>query len=1237
MSSTGIDVIGAKENNLKNVNVSIPHGAICGICGVSGSGKSTLAIDVIANSALRNFAFGTPSFIRRKLYNFGHPAVTEVKNVPPMYLVNILNANRSSRSTVATASGLMGALRSMLAAKNGVKPSVFSYNIAQNDGGGACGKCSGTGFADAVCIEMMIADKSKSVMGGGFVYVNEKGIKHTTITEKFLQAFCDEFGIDTACALKDLPQEAMQLLLFGSNKIIKFTDRSGANGGRKEKAFPGITNALLDVYERTKNERIESCVIRAPCPACGGTRYNSKSLGFSIGGKNIAEILGMTVASSRSFVASLKGEDIAAWKREFLATADALANLCIDYVRLSRGAASLSGGEFQRIRLAHCISQEVRASCFVLDELSTGLHPADIGKLNASICNLRDCGNTVIVVEHNVCVLKNCDWIIEMGPSGGAGGGKVLYSGKSKGFFEHGKMDGLSTVQSETARRSSRESLSKPPRSLSSSLPQSSSSAALQSLPSNLSQEGHIELRNINVNNIHGQSMRLPLGKFITVAGVSGSGKSSAIEGALLPALNGFLAAGQMKDGLTIDGKIDNVTVLSQDMGVATSRSTVGTMLGVMDDVRDIFAMQAESKRHHFDKTYFTIGGERGSCPECHGKGYVLDDDEETEDVCPLCEGKRFSHDVLEIKYKGYSIADVLSLEIQQLARLSDNDKINSLLQQCTDIGVGYLSLDRTTSSLSKGEYQRLRIAKAICGGFKRTSYSRPHTTVKIKDTSLIVLDEPSKGLHADDTARIIDAIKRLTDMGNTVIAIEHNLSMIAASDYVIEFGHGAGDNGGQIVYSGQADGLMSADTMTGCALRGEIASATHSAAVHHADSDGINIKWNGSNIPIVWGKLNRIKGGASSGKSTIAREILFANSFKKYVASSNPSGKYLTRDITSMECGGQWLPVSRLVDVNQRFYKRNERISETLDLDYLLASLFSQFGHGGQPYSRNTFALGKKTLKCPVCHGQGRLMSYDIDAITHNKRLYTLMMAMLHDRTRYSRIAPLMKDVYSIDIAKDFCNMTDEEKRVFLYGDSRMEVFYAAKKKTYTWAGCNTLIHDNINFADSALSKALSGTYINRVCPLCGGNGVLGDVLNVSYRGVSFEEAINAPIDAVLSRMEKAEADSDEERLFISRLQSIVQLGLGKLHLSDYTGDLEIGDKSIVQYLMYKFNPLFGTAIIWDDFSSGKSAERIAQLYSDFEGMTAAGTTIVLFDETFDEPPKRGCGKLLPVYSLHE
>lgn len=1182
-----INVKNAKENNLKDITVSIPKECICGICGVSGSGKSTLACDVIAEYAIKAFALSMPIKLRNKLLDGKTPDVNSIDNLPPVILVDIKNANRSIRSTVATTSGLMTILRNMfsLCAKNNndnasttkkqrVYPRLFSYNISESDGGGACPCCGGTGNANGIQAESIIVDEKKSLLSGAIGVVNEKGIKYTKITDLFIKAFCKDYDIDINKALNEYSKKELDLVLYGTDKVIKFTDRSGGNGGKKELSFPGVIGALLDVYNRTKNANIEKYIMDGQCNVCRGSRYNQLALAYKIDDYSISDFLEMSITKAKetiSHISKIHGKEFEGFAEEFSLIAQELETIGVGYLGLDRPISTLSGGELQRIKLAKQIAMKYEGYCYVIDEPSTGLHDTNIIELMNSINRLKENHNTVLLIEHNPLILNACDYLVELGVGGGNKGGNIVAIGTPKEIISKETLTGMMLKKHLT-------------------VPQTTVNIEMNKLG----------IYGVSVNNLKNVDIEIPLNSFIAVAGVSGSGKSSAINNALYSTVETYLKTGKEKNNLKIDAKIEGIVRLDQNASVTNSRSNVSTLLGILERIRTIFTNLNQSKKMGFDASSFSKNSKNGACSLCGGTGFLVDEDK-SEEICDECNGTGYRSEILNIKYKGYSIAEILALTIDELINIFEDDYINRILVACQEIGLGYLSLDRKSPSLSKGEYQRIRIATEIC---------KPNVS-----NYVYVLDEPSKGLHYSDVKKIITTLKKIVNAGNTVIAIEHNLDVIMSSDYILEFGPESGVNGGQIVYSGPTDKLSEKNTHTSQAIKG--LKIKKDCIKSNKISTKIKVQNTQYQFEIDKKSINVLKGPIGSGKSLILKDLLYANPLKRYIASVSTQGKYYTRDINAEKNQGNSLPLTRLINDDISVFGKNERVLETLNLTNIVEKLFYDYGEHGEEIYRSSFNFVKKAGKCVACSGNGRMMSYDFEKLFSDKQCEKSLYDLLADRTRISRISPLLKSEYKIDISKKYADMSEEEKRVFIFGDKKKTVYYAPKKKEYCWDGCNTILFTNMAYASKYLQEIIKPTYLLRTCIYCKGLGVTKNVSKSTYKGISYKDFNLLNIEDLLIAIEKEKrrSSTNEEKTLISVLNKLVSFGIKDITLSDYTSELSLEKRMILQYVSYRMNPLSDTMIAWDDFGVINNPAARKKIIDDLLIAISQNTTVLLVD----------------------
>lgn len=1182
MTNKEIEIVNAYENNLKNITTHIPHNCICGICGVSGSGKTSLAKSVIARFGERNFYYSLPSFMRGKFYKNNEAKVDNILNLPSVYMIDVKNSNRNIRSTVATSTNILSYLRDLfcIESKNSVYPRLFSYNILEENGGGACSLCKGTGIADTIILENIIGDINKSIFKGGFVCINEKGIKNTKVSDLFLKAFCEKNHISYDKPVNEYSREELNLLFNGTNQIIDFTDRSGANGGKKSLTFSGISGSLLDVYIRTKNEKIEKLIVKGICPSCNGTRYREQVLSYKVDGKTITDILSMSINDFANFINTYENENAFEIINKLREISNALVRIGIGYLELSRDISSVSGGELQRLKIAKCISTKIFDSCFILDEPSLGLHSKDIDKLISELQELKKNNNTIIIIEHNRKLLSYCDYILELGEKGGDLGGKIIYSGPNINKYR----------EATNFFREKKKEIS-----------------------------DFITLKGITCHNVINETINIPINSFTTIIGVSGSGKSSAINNYFFNKLNRYLK-GEIDPQLKINTKLSNVYSLVQEQGVTNSCSIVATYLGIFDIIREIFSDLPESKNIGFTKSHFSLSRGLGLCDLCQGKGTIQNDDNDAEEICPLCEGDKFDSQILKIKYKELNIAELLSSDIHDIVPyFSQHSKVVEILKCCEEIGIGYLSLGREMPSLSKGELQRLRLAKEIA------DYN--------SSNCIYILDEPSKGLSDNDIELLLKSLDKLIKKGNTIIAIEHNALMISQSDYCIEFGPGAGKEGGKIIYSGRPSQINTSDIIPENLLNERSLSNAKSLK-------SVDININDKIYPIKKYTVTLISGGIASGKTFTAKNILFGNSFKKYVSLVNTQGKYLTRNIFAAPINNQKLPLCRLINATDRFYKKNERVSETLDLDQYISNLFYEHGEkfcsncntslgyvnfygkckcGNEIKfitNKNAFAYSKKSCKCPVCNGDGEHETYNFNEIINNEELFLEVKNLLLKRERFSKMSQLLKSSYDINIDKDFGNMSKEEQRIFLYGDRKLIVYDEDWKRDFFWPGCNDILKSSLSYLNPNYVERIKNTYSSQICTYCKGTGLMEDICSTKLGSMDFLTFMNTPIQDLYLylcnyyRQKKLNTD-----VFIKTLNDLISYGMGNIHLGIKTRNLSVGQLSLVQFILYKRHPIFNTLLLWDDFSAGKNKELIDILINDLQLLGEQGITSLIFD----------------------
>ena len=668
-----------------------------------------------------------------------------------------------------------------------IEPRTFSFNTPH----GACPTCQGLGSRQEIDPDLLIPDRSVALVDGAIADDSWHGPKDNGgYYWQMLEAVADHYKIDLEAPVSTIPDEKLDKIFYGTGGKELNVSFSGRNGRKStfRASFEGVIKNLERRYRETNSEYIRGKIAEfmsdRPCPTCNGNRLRPEVLAVTIDEINIVEATSWPVRRTLTWIEKLSGDSSPFTLRERLigerilkeinARLGFLVNVGLDYLTLQRSAGSLSGGEAQRIRLATQIGSRLMGVLYVLDEPSIGLHPRDNDRLLTTLESMRDLGNTVMVVEHDEETIRRADWIVDLGPGAGDLGGEIVAEGPPEAIINH-------------------------PTSLTGAY---LSGRLFVPIPEKR-REGnglHLLLHGARENNLKNVTLDLPLGKFICITGVSGSGKSSLLIDTLYRSLVRQLHGARTVPGDfdTLDGieHIDKVINIDQSPIGRTPRSNPGTYTGIFDSIRDLFAELPESKMRGYKKGRFSFNVKGGRCEACAGQGQLKIEMQFLPDVyvpCDLCHGSRYNRETLQILFKENSIADILDMTIDTAAAFFEAfPKIIRRLETLQDVGLGYIRLGQSGTTLSGGEAQRVKLSKEL---------SRRST-----GSTLYVLDEPSVGLHAADVHRLIDVLQRLVDEGNTVVIIEHNLDIIKVSDWIIDLGPEGGDAGGEIIAVGEPE-----------------------------------------------------------------------------------------------------------------------------------------------------------------------------------------------------------------------------------------------------------------------------------------------------------------------------------------------------------------------------------------------------------------------------------------------
>ena len=911
---------GARENNLKNVDLTIPRDKLVVFTGLSGSGKSSLAFDTIYAEGQRRYVESLSSYARQFLGQMDKPDVDSIDGLSPAFSIDQKTTSKNPRSTVGTVTEIYDYLR-LLWARVGVphcpkcgkeirrqtidqivdqvmgleegtrflilapvirgkkgehrkvledarkagfarvradgilydlneeipleknkkhtvelvvdrlvlrpdlrrrladsletacahagglvtvhlpgenrdldfsqnyacadcgislselEPRMFSYNTPY----GACPECTGLGFRLKADPALVIPDPSKSILEGAIQVSGWNSVRTDSIFRMYFDALAQKYHFSLTEPFASLPQEAKDVILYGTKgEKLKMTYNRGTGMGVLEQPFEGIIPNLERRYRETPSDamrkELEECMSTSPCPRCHGDRLSDMARAVTVGGLGLSEFCRLTVVKALNFVDSLQlegnqGVIAAPIVKEIRARLCFLRDVGLQYLTLSRSAGTLSGGESQRIRLATQIGSSLMGVLYILDEPSIGLHQRDNSRLLETLKHLRDLGNTLVVVEHDEDTMRAADFIVDVGPGAGIHGGEIVAAGTLEDIMACPRsltgqyLSGVKKIPVPACRRAGSGNF--------------------------------LTVRGARENNLQNVDVSIPLGTFICVTGVSGSGKSSLVNEVLYKTLAAKLNHARTRPGEhdCVEGleHLDKVIAIDQSPIGRTPRSNPATYTGLFNDIRDLFAATADAKMRGYGPGRFSFNVKGGRCEACCGDGLVKIEMHFLPDVyvpCEVCHGKRYNRETLEVQYKGKNISDVLEMTAEEAVDFFENlPKIRRKAQTLVEVGLGYIRLGQSSTTLSGGEAQRVKLA---------TELSRRAT-----GSTIYILDEPTTGLHTADVHRLIDVLQLLVEAGNTVVVIEHNLDVIKTADHIVDLGPEGGDGGGTIVAQG--------------------------------------------------------------------------------------------------------------------------------------------------------------------------------------------------------------------------------------------------------------------------------------------------------------------------------------------------------------------------------------------------------------------------------------------------
>jgi len=807
-----VHVRGAREHNLKNISLVIPRDALVVFTGVSGSGKSSLAFGTLYAEAQRRYLESVSPYARRLFHQMPVPVVDEVDGLPPAVALQQQRGSPTTRSSVGSVTTLSNLLR-MLYSRAGDYPKgqsiIYAEGFSPNTPEGACPQCHGLGRVYEVTEQTMVPDDSLSI--------RERAIAAwpSAWQGQNLRDILTTLGYDVDIPWRKMPKKDRDWILFTDEQpqvpVYAGFNREEVQRAIKRKmepsymgTFTGARKYVLHTFAHTQSalmkKRVSQYMLSSECPTCNGKRLRTASLSVKFAGMDIADLSRLPLAKlltifqpyadgrssgiarlakdheEKAMVAQRIAEDM-------VARLSVMLDLGLGYLSLERSTPTLSPGELQRLRLATQVRSNLFGVVYVLDEPSAGLHPADTEALLRALHKLKASGNSLFVVEHEMDVIRAADWIVDVGPAAGEKGGEVLYSGPPEGLK---KIETSRTREFLFFTNGHKQTLNRNP-------------------------SGWLKLKGVTRNNLNDLDVQFPLGILTSVTGVSGSGKSSLVSQVLVELIADHLGHElpteeeegdplQQEPVVTLGGHIAGgaetikrmVRVDQKPIG-RTPRSNIATYTGLFDHVRKLFASTKMAKSRHYDAGRFSFNVGKGRCGNCEGEGFVMVELLFLPSVyapCPVCNGTRYNAKTLEIQYKEKNIAEILGMTVDEAVEFfADDAMVSRALYVLHEVGLGYLRLGQPATELSGGEAQRIKLATEL----QRLG----------KANTLYILDEPTTGLHPSDVEKLVVQLNRLVDAGNTVIVVEHDMDVVAQSDWIIDIGPGAGEEGGKIVAEG--------------------------------------------------------------------------------------------------------------------------------------------------------------------------------------------------------------------------------------------------------------------------------------------------------------------------------------------------------------------------------------------------------------------------------------------------
>lgn len=1164
-----IRVEGARAHNLDALELVFEHGCWHAVVGVSGSGKTSLVQDTLVAESQRPFLGALSPRARQALGKARRAEVDALDGLPPAIAVGHRQTTEHVRSTVGTLTGLLDLLR-LVFARQATDPggetlsrSTFSFNAS-----GACEACGGLGEEDRVDPELFVADPTKSLRDGALVPTLKSGYTvYSQVTLEVMDTICRAHGFDVHTPWQDLTDDQRDVILFGTTALkVPFGKHSlesrmkweGITARPRETGYyRGLVPVVTEILSRGRNPSIARFVRSVPCSVCHGTRLGRAGREARLGPWTLPDVCALPLRDLEDFDPG--GPVWEAVRPSFRARLRRLCALQLGHLSLARGSTTLSGGEAQRVRLATQVAASLSGFLYAFDEPTLGLHPSAQAGMRGVLDELVEAGNTVLVVEHDPDMVRHADRLVAIGPGAGPHGGRVTYDGPPPA-------DPLGTV----------------PRTRTPRAP-----------------TGWLQLRGAHLHNLDDVDVDLPLGAFTVVSGPSGAGKTSLVFGTLLPALRGEPAA-------VAPLAPQPVQVVDAKPIGRTSRSTPATWTGLFDLIRKRFAATPEARARGFKAGRFSYNNKAGRCPACEGLGvqrvglHLMAD---VELPCPVCEGRRYAPDTLEVRDRGHTVADVLAMSVDEARGVyADDPPIAALLDALSSLGLGYLPLGRSSATLSRGEAQRIKLATLL------GTVSAP---------GIVLLDEPDRGLHPTDIARLLRGLHALVDAGHTVVAVSHHRHVWAAADHRIALNDGRVVAPPAIAAVAPRPPRAPVPRPSHIRLRGV---RTHN--LHDVDVD------------VPHGALTVVCGVSGSGKSSLVFDTLGAEGWHRFAESLPFHVRRSVRRLPRPELDAA-TGLGPTLALRQEPPRTGPRatVGTFTEIDATLRLLWSRCGSvDGNPTTLTAghFSPNRPLGACPTCEGRGEVLRCDPALLVTDpsRALGDGALAGTHAGRFFTEpggqhLATLQAVLPDTDLDQPWEVLPESVREVALYGaDTQVSVTWAFERGdragTHSFEGrweglCALVEREARRRARSKSAAKWADTLVPRACDTCGGTKLRPEVRAVEVDGLRLPTLRVRPLDGLLDGL----GDGPVRRPLLDeirpRLEALVSLGLGHLTLDRPLASLSSGELQRVRLATLLRAGLSGLTLLLDEPGGGLDDDAVAALADRLRGWVADGHTVVV------------------------